>query len=234
MNVRATINRRIVRPNVDLQADSKTIAYELRMLLAAASEFAAAENRLSNQCKNALIESFAIHCRALIFFLYGHLDEIECNRVSERLGPLKDTDILATDYASAWGTSFVPPTEELIRSKRRADKHVAHITTDRREVNQPGSTVPPSVWQLDAATRAIAGAFSQFLSLAPATSFWPDALTEMKQLVGSWAAASVTTATTASQSQVVSTQSPHRALTGTTDARTTSPAQPISLTGRTQ
>lgn len=69
--------------------------------------------------QNALLESFGIHVRALIDFLW--LDR-----------PLKDTDAIAHDWIEGWR----PPemSDRLAHVKERVGKEMAHLSYNRLEV----------------------------------------------------------------------------------------------------
>ena len=72
---------------------------------------------------NALLESFAIHVRALIHFFYADSRQRD--------------DVLAEDFfedPSAWRSSRPAKTSVLTSAKKRADKEVAHLTYSRQKV----------------------------------------------------------------------------------------------------
>ena len=87
--------------------------------------------------------------------------------------------MFAWDYSPGWAADCPSPSQTLLHAKQQADKHVAHITTERRGVNQPG-TAQESKWNLQAIVQEIAGAMALFMSNAPASNFNPNELTKMK------------------------------------------------------
>jgi hypothetical protein len=73
--------------------------------------------------RNAQVESFAIHARVLIDFLYS--------------GPQRPDDAVAADFFDKeedWRTLRPAKTKELERVPRRVGKGVAHLTYERLEV----------------------------------------------------------------------------------------------------
>lgn len=174
------LRKRKPRTPAQLESDSKTVRYELEMLLEIAEEYAKCRSSLSRVVNNVFVESFAVHCRALVHFLYGHLDRIEAGAEKETFTCSRDNDVLAYDFDSDWASQYWKPTGVLVESKRQADKHVAHITTNRREVNQPGSGTE-SIWKIGDAAEAIKAAFREFLK--GAANLDPEARAIMNKLV---------------------------------------------------
>jgi hypothetical protein len=182
------LSKRAGRSVAELRADSGTIRYELDMLILAAQQNGLADARGDVAGKNMAVESFAAHCRALILFLFGHVEGLEAaGQKPEKFNGVRDSDIFAWDYYPGWQYDCPEPSDELYHAKKRADKHVMHITTDRRGVNQTGTGVE-SVWQLHATVNELAGAFALFLSKAPALNFDPEELRAMKERLALWLA----------------------------------------------
>lgn len=231
MSTRSELSRRPRRSQDDLRSDSKTVRYELEMLLAVVESYA--NVNLSSQVvlKNALIESFALHCRAMIFFLFGHLNTMVAGDDNEKFGSLQPTDVLAYDFYPEW-PNFPSPTKVLLRAKRQADKYVAHITIERREVNQPGSR-DESVWLLGEIATEIAKVMDTFLRKVPASVIEVSELDRMNSLTSSWLTAHV-----ASSPQPSTNPSPdhnrNNSLCGRTDAQTVSRPSGINFHGRTE
>jgi hypothetical protein len=65
----------------------------------------------------ALIESFGIHFRNIIDFLYT--DDPQ------------PTDVVAADYCAEWAKLRFPISQELEKARTRANKELAHLTTQR-------------------------------------------------------------------------------------------------------
>ena len=155
-------SNRLVPTKGQLRSDSKTLRYELEMLINLPREYEshALQGRITSS--NAVIESFAIHQRQLVFFLFGHCGAIATGNDRESFAPARRRDILACDFHPAWANECPKPTDLMIRSKRQADKHVAHIGIDRRELNQPGAP-DMSVWQLREIAAEVCNVFAKFL-----------------------------------------------------------------------
>ncbi len=111
-----------LRSKEQLQAAAEHLDYEYQMLVAVAR--ALASGTQPGWLTNALLESFVIHLRALIDFLYP----------PERTTP---DDMLSTDYfydAAVWERARPPMSPELRRARTRAHKEIAHLTYTRLEV----------------------------------------------------------------------------------------------------
>jgi hypothetical protein len=72
----------------------------------------------------------------------------------------------------------------MLEVKRQTNKHVAHITTHRRNLNQPGNE--QSGWDVGPITSEICFKFDDFIKEAPETNFDPTALRKMKKLLADW------------------------------------------------
>ena len=112
----------------------KHILYEIHMLAGSANlmacDVAAGDPGLEWALGNSRVESFAIHTRNLVDFLYPRHP---C-----------DTDVTAAAFLLD-GTALRPMTQELHTARRRADKEVAHLTTSRRDDGDPGKLWAPSL-----------------------------------------------------------------------------------------
>ena len=98
MELRIDHKKRASRCQAELESDSKTVRYELDMLVGLAQGFSSPGVQADRIASNAYVESFAVHCRALIFFLFGHLDGITANGNTERFAAPRDSDIFAFDF----------------------------------------------------------------------------------------------------------------------------------------
>jgi hypothetical protein len=188
--VRKDLGNRPERSRIELQIDSRTLRYELGMLIRLAQEFYSRDVLANPIASNAFIESFAVHCRALIHFLFGHLEEATVQGEKLRFGGLRPTDVIAYDFHRTWEQDCPEPTNILVQAKHQTDKHVAHITIDRRDLNQPGSG-RDSNWDLREATSAICDTVGHFLAKAQPRSFDEIALRQMKTLIAEWASPTV-------------------------------------------
>jgi hypothetical protein len=136
------------------------IIYELEMLrwttavmgsLAPVRE----EGQLAWACNNALLNSFSIHARNLIDFLY-----------LRSLGGDRPTDIIVQDYIDEETlTHHLPPITSLLRqAKRKADKQAVHLTLDRVAYEKSGKE-----WSFVQIVADIMGAFRAIAPVFPET-----------------------------------------------------------------
>lgn len=163
----------------DLQSDSKTLLYEFNMLCSVASNIADGTITSNWGSTNAHVESFAVHCRNLIFFFYA-------DDPANHAGRPRDNDILAVDYfkqESDWTAIRPTISRVLVNAKPQADRQVAHITEERRELNQPSG--PTASWHITAIVRDIASVMKPFLDHAPQQNFDGNARAELLQLATS-------------------------------------------------
>jgi hypothetical protein len=222
------LTKRPARTSADLQADSATVRYDLDMLFETAERYVRAEQHTDITGKNMAVESFAIHCRAIIHFLFGHLDYIERpGGTKENFSPPRPTDVFAYDYHPGWRYDCPAPTQKLGDSKWRADKHVAHVTTERRGVNQVGTGIE-SVWDMHAAVLELRAAMARFVDMAPAANFDPEQLRMMRARLAPWLAPPPRSQPTA---PFIAKSGPLDNIVGLnmtakTDARTTTPPPP--------
>lgn len=113
---------RKVRTVEELQEASDHLYYEIWMLKALANGIASG---IAGQgpIANALLESFVIHVRAVMDFLYADKPQVD--------------DVIAEDFFDTpehW-TKMRPTLSELLsQAKRRAGKEVAHLTYARLDV----------------------------------------------------------------------------------------------------
>ena len=118
----------VVHPFSDsylLAFSAEHVAYEVDMffgmveVLTRPSVISAPSVAEANRLKNAVIEVFAIHLRNLIDFLY-----------LERPQP---TDVLAADFCATgvWEAVKPPITNSLEAARVRANKEIAHLTSQR-------------------------------------------------------------------------------------------------------
>ena len=233
MAVQRDLTKRPHRSQSDLQSDSKTLRYELENLVGISQQFSPHWAHTDTIRNNAYVEAFAVHCRALIFFLYGHLDEITANGKTERFSSLRKNDVIAYDFDLSWEKNCPPPSDIMVEAKWQADKHVAHITEERREVNQAGST-RQSVWKVGEAASAICAVATQFLSKAPTQCFDAAELLRMNNAVSGVMSDSPPLVQPMSFPAARVAQSAASSLQAKTDARTVSPQTMFNLHGKTE
>ena len=97
--------------------------------------------------ENSLLESFGVHSRNLIDFLW--LDE-----------PMKDTDAIASDYVDDWKAPAM--SERLSQIKSRVGKEMVHLSYNRLDVPEDGKD-----WQVLGIGPEIIGAFGKFATEVP-------------------------------------------------------------------
>lgn len=141
----------------DLAAYSKEhLAYEISMLrdCAVLLNYSSTGLAPALQCqlRNALLESFAIHVRNLVDFLYP--TNVHFN------------DVLADDYFEGQSrpSNFPSLPSVLDEARKRAHKQVSHLTAERLAGTQPGKQ-----WPLGEIVKATIGVLLEFTRAAAAT-----------------------------------------------------------------
>jgi hypothetical protein len=126
------------RPSSDaclLGYSAEHVVYEFDMFLWVARAFEGGTTHIGaptpadvSRLKNVLVESFALHLRNVIDFLYD-----------EKHYP---TDVIAEDFLEPGGWAGIRPpmTKTLEDARERANKEVAHLTTLRIGGNPAGKT----------------------------------------------------------------------------------------------
>ncbi len=106
------------------------LLYEVQMLFITGLSLLGRPQQLSEPIKNAVIESFAMHTRNLIDFLYP--------------SQVRDTDVVAGHFCSPASLSpcFDNCPDNLKEARRRANKEVGHLTTDRISGAPPEKSWP--------------------------------------------------------------------------------------------
>jgi len=101
--------------------------------------------------RNAFVESFALHARSLVGFLFG--------------GKVRPTDLIAADYfdsAARWAKlrGGMPPELRVIGPRVRGE--IAHLSYERLAV-----TAETKGWDVPAIVKAIAGLGDKFAGAVP-------------------------------------------------------------------
>ncbi len=107
----------------ELREASNHLCYEVYMLRET-TELLASGQFKETPLSNALIESFTIHVRALIDFLYGEEN-------------VRSSDVIAQDFFAApdeWEGIRPAPPEPLEKARGRVNKEIVHLTYDRQLV----------------------------------------------------------------------------------------------------
>lgn len=144
------------------------VHYELWMFLRLGQYLMEAPQPSDDQervLRNAVIESFVIHLRNLIAFLYSV-------RVQTK-------DIIAADYfrdANEWYTKRPPISRELRIARERSHKEIIHLTTERIS-----GTPPQKGWPIPALLREIKALMGLFAALASTERMDPKIQTLIMQ-----------------------------------------------------
>jgi len=150
---------RKVRSIEELREVSNHLYYEIMMLVAVANGLALGifgEGAVSN----ALLESFVVHVRAVMDFLYA----------PEK--PQTD-DVIAEDFfqtSESWRQLRPSLSESLSQAKRRAGKEIAHLTYARLDVTP--ETKPWHFVQIANEISAVINVFLQNVSKDKLGSQW--------------------------------------------------------------
>jgi hypothetical protein len=140
------------RSKKELERASEQLYYEFWMLTSVAQGLASGI-AVKGWLQNALLESFIIHVRALLDFLY--IDEP------------KSDDIVALDYFSdkeLWVTLRPKLSRTLRIAKKRAGKEVAHLTYARLKTSPKKKT-----WAFLDIAKEIQSVINVFLENAPSS-----------------------------------------------------------------
>jgi hypothetical protein len=99
--------------------------------------------------RNALLEAFVIHFRNVVDFLYTD-------------NP-KPTDVVAGDFCgvNTWSLNRPPLSQSLTVARTRANKEIAHLTSDRQNGNPP-----TKVWDIEGLVAEIQPVIMLFLNKA--------------------------------------------------------------------
>ena len=149
----------------ELLQDLKTIRYEFQMLAATADRLASGRYSRDTAVKNALIESFALHARALLHFFYWDAKGRNGNSL---FGRKQANDVIAEDFFSVHRKTWArrpKTTPTLVRAKHRADKQIAHITHTQRPLNTPKAR--GKTWHFQTIVKHLSRAMKSFLDNAP-------------------------------------------------------------------
>ena len=99
--------------------------------------------------RNSLLESYAIHLRNLVDFLYPNI--------------IKDSDVVADDFFPHRKRPAALPSlsSNLEQARKRAHKQVSHLTTGRLDEGDPGK-----IWPFHALTKEVFDLLDEFAQLA--------------------------------------------------------------------
>lgn len=139
------------RTETDLRDASSHLTYEIDMLWGSARVHANGSGLLSAEIKNALVESFAVHLRNLLDFLY--------------LENPRPDDVIAEDFFDTpeiWVTNRPAKSQILKAAHTRAHKEVSHLTYNRLSL-----TPENKVWQQGELLNEIVPVLKRFVELVP-------------------------------------------------------------------
>lgn len=141
---------RTIRKLEELQESSNHLFYEVWMFTALANGLASG---IAGQgpIANALLESFVIHVRTIMDFLYADR--------------LQTDDVIAEDFFASpeqWTKIRPALSESLSQAKRRAGKEVAHLTYARLDV-----TPETKPWRFIEIAKEIMAVIDIFLKNVP-------------------------------------------------------------------
>ena len=148
---------RPTRTTAELIAASEHLHYEIWMFVALANGMASGIVG-QGPINNALLESFTVHGRILLDFLYSDKPQAD--------------DVIAEDFfpdPDQWLQSRPPKTDLLKSVHRRVAKEVAHLTYARQVV-----TPETKPWPFVQVANDVNAVFSRFLSKVPLNSLGPN------------------------------------------------------------
>jgi len=144
------LTTRTTRTRAELIEASDHLHYEIWMFLALANGMASGVAG-QGPLNNALLESFTIHARILLDFLYATKPQAD--------------DVIAEDFfpeLAAWRDSRPQKSDLLASVHRRVAKEVAHLTYARQVV-----TADTKPWAFIQIANEVNAAFVAFLSIVP-------------------------------------------------------------------
>jgi len=154
----------------ELQAESKTLWYEFSQFFAVAALLRDGTYSSDVTVHNALVESFAIHCRAICCFFF-HCDK--------GFPSLQKDDLGAAHYDSEWESHHPTAPSILIDAKKSCDKQVAHMTARRRDLNFVPSKM--HFWPVVKIEDELRQVLTTFLRHVPNNLFDPEALAGLQK-----------------------------------------------------
>ncbi len=131
------------------------VYYEVWMLFSLSDlllmPFAAPNPELATVLRNVVVESFGVHLRNLVDFLYPR-------------STVKTSDVIAADYYpnGSLPHDFPKISSSLERARRRADKELSHLTTSRIS-----GAPPEKAWEHKELAAEIRKLLLTFVSSAP-------------------------------------------------------------------
>jgi hypothetical protein len=155
----------------ELQEDSKALFYEFEAAFQYASALTAlhcvaVRSDIERWQRNALVEAFGIHCRALVSFFFPP-------------ALLWESDVVATDFQPRNWSPI--KSASLDAAHKQASKEIAHITTERRGLNQ--SSQKQSAWNYQSHLVEVCDLIEKFLQGVPSQNLAPGVDTAFQEIV---------------------------------------------------
>lgn len=150
---------RSARRASELAAASEHLHYEFAMLVGTARGLASAVAG-DSVLNNALLESFTLHARALLAFLYADRPRAD--------------DVMAEDFVADWVSNRPTEPAALAQIQFRVGKEIAHLTYERLSVTDEAKH-----WQFVEVAETMSRVMTAFVLLAPDSSLGPK-MTQLK------------------------------------------------------
>ncbi len=151
-------------PTMTLAEASEHLCYEIEMFVGTAKLL---ESQQPNDIvANALLESYAIHARAVTDFFYPP-------------PTYKKTDVVAKDYVSDWPVKYPSMSKTLSDARERTNTEIAHLTKHRKSVVDEAKC-----WYDSTLANQIIGLCGSFLRLANTSDLCPKILLYRNQILG--------------------------------------------------
>jgi hypothetical protein len=154
------------RSEEDLLKASKHLRYEYRMFIEIANTLSARRFKDDTIIKPALLESFTIHTRNLLYFLYSK-------------NPRED-DVIAEDFLDdqeIWRSKRPKKSDVLENIHCRVGKEVAHLTYARYDVIFEAEAKP---WSISEIASEVDQIFRKFIQLVPPRRLSPEMKSAIK------------------------------------------------------
>jgi hypothetical protein len=154
------VPKRPKRSVKELKTASEHLHYEVSMMASAANGLASGIAGQGNTIANALLESFVLHVRCILDFLYAPVN-------------LRADDVVAQDYFDnplMWENLRPAMSETLRKARSRAGKEMTHLTYARLDVTS--ETKPWKFIQIRDEIIALNNAFLQNVDKTKLAGAW--------------------------------------------------------------
>jgi hypothetical protein len=162
---------RLVRTPEQLRAEARTISYEFVQLCESAERLRKGVFLADRITLNNTVQGFVTACRNLSCFFFPH---------TAHFPNLEGDDLGAVEYVPDWPARCPAPSLLLQDAKTTANKQVAHMTGERRDLNAgPGKE---HLWLIDDIERELLGVVRVFLGALAGAPFDATALADLQAL----------------------------------------------------